>query len=148
MQHLIKLEQAIDFKLEHLIPLSDWLNESIDAKIPMNQVGIIINENESVIEENLNLEALDLIAFNFPKFTDGRAFSEARNLRDKFGYKGDIRAMGDFLPDQVAFLSRCGFSSFACRSSIDKEVALNISGIMKNRYQSDSIDKSPYFRSR
>ncbi|MFQ3282192.1 DUF934 domain-containing protein [Reinekea sp.] len=148
MQHLIKLEQAININPDNLIPLAQWLSNNADTKVHSDPVGILIKENESVLEANLNLDQLDIIAFNFSKFTDGRAFSEARNLRDTLGYKGDIRAMGDFIPDQVAFLTRCGFSSFACRSEEDKDIAMNISEAMTNKYQSDSIEKRPYFRRR
>jgi uncharacterized protein (DUF934 family) len=52
-----------------------------------------------------------LIAIEFPKFRDGRGFTLARTLREKYGYTGDIRAVGHFIPDQFVFLLRCGFST-------------------------------------
>jgi uncharacterized protein (DUF934 family) len=52
------------------------------------------------------------IEIEFPKFRDGRGFTLARTLRERFGYKGDIRATGHFLPDQFSFLQACGFTSF------------------------------------
>ena len=52
-----------------------------------------------------------LIAVEFPKFRDGRGFTIARTLREKYGFKGDIRAVGNFMPDQFVALIRCGFSS-------------------------------------
>jgi len=57
------------------------------------------------------LETLDLVAVAFPKFRDGRGFTVARTLREKHGYKGDIRAVGHVLPDQFTALVQCGFSS-------------------------------------
>jgi uncharacterized protein (DUF934 family) len=52
------------------------------------------------------------VVIEFPKFRDGRGFTLARSLRERFGYKGDIRATGHFLPDQFAALVACGFTSF------------------------------------
>ncbi len=57
------------------------------------------------------LERLDLVVVTFPKFRDGRGFTAARALRERYGYKGDIRAIGHILPDQFAALVQCGFSS-------------------------------------
>ena len=59
------------------------------------------------------LNTVDLVLVEFPKFRDGRGFSIARALREKYGFKGDIRATGHFLPDQFLFLQQCGFTSFA-----------------------------------
>ncbi len=59
------------------------------------------------------LKALDLVLVEFPKFRDGRGFSIGRVLREKYGFQGDIRATGHFLPDQFLFLQQCGFTSFA-----------------------------------
>jgi uncharacterized protein (DUF934 family) len=53
-----------------------------------------------------------LIALNFPKFSDGRAFSTARLLREKFGYRGELRAVGNVLSDQIPFMRRVGFDAF------------------------------------
>lgn len=57
------------------------------------------------------LPRLDLIAFRFPGFTDGRPFSAARILRERYGFTGEIRAVGHVIPDQAQFLSQCGFDS-------------------------------------
>ncbi|QAB00903.1 MULTISPECIES: DUF934 domain-containing protein [Agrobacterium tumefaciens complex] len=58
------------------------------------------------------LKRLDLVVVEFPKFRDGRGFTLARTLREKYNFKGDIRAIGYILPDQFSALVRCGFSSF------------------------------------
>jgi len=60
-----------------------------------------------------DLPNIGLIEIVFPKFRDGRGFTLARALRERFGYKGDIRATGHFIPDQFAALIACGFTSFA-----------------------------------
>ncbi len=58
------------------------------------------------------IDRLKLIVLNFPKFTDGRAYSQARLLRERLGYRGELRATGAVLRDQLPFLLRCGFDSF------------------------------------
>jgi uncharacterized protein (DUF934 family) len=62
------------------------------------------------------LATLPLIAIRFPVFTDGRGYSLARLLRGRHGYAGELRAVGDVLRDQLYFLQRCGFDSFALRA--------------------------------
>lgn len=59
-----------------------------------------------------DLEAFDVVALAFPKFTDGRAYSSARLLRERFGFQGELRAVGEVLRDQFLFLHRCGFDAF------------------------------------
>jgi uncharacterized protein (DUF934 family) len=58
------------------------------------------------------LEGVQLIVLDFPKFTDGRAYSQARLLRERLGYRGELRATGAVFLDQLPFLLRCGFDSF------------------------------------
>ena len=58
------------------------------------------------------VEELALIALHFPKFSDGRAYSQARLLRGRLGYEGELRATGNVLQDQLPFMLRCGFDSF------------------------------------
>ena len=83
------------------------------------QAGDEITSNALLVPEEAGLSGLtldfnqfDLILLTFPAYKDGRAFSLARLLRERFGFKGDIRATGDVLRDQLLFMARCGFSSF------------------------------------
>jgi uncharacterized protein (DUF934 family) len=66
------------------------------------------------------LDRLALIEIAFPKFRDGRGYSSARILREA-GYAGELRAQGDVLVDQIAFMKRCGFDSFAPEASLNPE---------------------------
>ena len=70
------------------------------------------------------LASLPVVAVQFPSFTDGRGYSQGRILRERMGYTGDLRAMGDILRDQIYLLHRCGFSSFALRADQSPEDAL------------------------
>lgn len=72
-----------------------------------------------------DLDKLTLIAVEFPAFSDGRGYSTATLLRERYGYKGELRAVGDVLRDQIFLMSRSGFTTFALRNdqSVDKALA-------------------------
>jgi uncharacterized protein (DUF934 family) len=87
--------------------------ENLFAHRSLVGVRLASNENPSVLKADL--PRLAAIQLEFPKFRDGRAFSWARMLRTRFAYKGEIRAVGDFLFDQLAFMARVGFDAFEVR---------------------------------
>jgi uncharacterized protein (DUF934 family) len=66
-----------------------------------------------------DVDRFDVVALEFPKFTDGRAYSAARLLRERYGYRGELRAVGNVLRDQLAFMRRCGFDSYEIPANID-----------------------------
>ncbi|HQT46796.1 MAG: hypothetical protein B7X08_05150 [Acidocella sp. 20-63-7] len=74
-------------------------------------VGVLLPPDAQLEKLATRLDEIALIAIEFPKFREGRGFTLARNLRERYGYKGDIRAVGHFVPDQFVALIRCGFSS-------------------------------------
>ena len=94
------------------------------------------------------LEQLELIALDFPKFTDGRAYSQAVELRTRLKWKGELRATGDVLRDQLSHMHRCGFDSFAIRE--DKDVFDAIKGIsgISTMYSGSVLNPEPLFRRR
>ncbi len=63
-----------------------------------------------------DLERIALVALDFPVFSDGRAYSSARLLRERYGYKGEVRAIGDVLCEQLTFMLRSGFETFEMQS--------------------------------
>ncbi len=77
------------------------------------RVGVRLKSDQPPSLINGSLHAIDLIALEFPAYTDGRAYSYARLLRDRYGFEGEIRAVGDVLRDQAFYMLRCGFDSFA-----------------------------------
>ena len=75
-------------------------------------VGVALANTDPVEALASDVSRLDLIALHFPKFSDGRAYSQARLLRGRLGYTGELRATGGVLQDQLPFMLRCGFDSF------------------------------------
>jgi uncharacterized protein (DUF934 family) len=91
---------------------------------------------------------LEVIALSFPIFSDGRSYTSARELRSNLGYKGEIRAIGDVLRDQLFYMSRCGFDAFLMREDQNLEGALAAFNDFSEGYQA-SVDKPiPLFRRR
>jgi uncharacterized protein (DUF934 family) len=81
-----------------------------------------------------HLDRLTLVEVTFPKFRDGRGYSSARILREA-GYTGELRAAGDVLVDQVPFMKRCGFDSFAPDAPLDQAVVDKLTTIYDHVYQ-------------
>ncbi|MHB1199508.1 MAG: DUF934 domain-containing protein [Polaromonas sp.] len=97
----------------------------------------------------LSLAGVECIALNFPKFTDGRAFSQAFLLRRRLRFKGDIRATGDVLADQLAQMERSGFTSAVLRADQDLDLAQRVlshnPGYGVGKYQGDAVQVNPHF---
>ena len=98
---------------------------------------------------DLSLADVERIDLHFPKFTDGRAFSQAFLLSRRLGFKGEIRATGDVLVDQLAQMDRSGFTSAVLRADQDFALAeralKNYPGRVVGAYQGDAVDTTPHF---
>ena len=90
-------------------------------------------------------EGVARIELSFPKFTDGRAFSQALMLRKRCGFKGDIRAVGDVLVDQLSQMQRCGFSSAVLRADQDLTKGHQLLSHFSAFYQGDALQPLPLF---
>ena len=93
----------------------------------------------------LAFDAVQRIDLHFPKFTDGRAFSQALMLRKRCGFKGDIRAVGDVLVDQLSQMQRCGFSSAVLRADQDLTKGHQLLSHFSAFYQGDALQPLPLF---
>jgi uncharacterized protein (DUF934 family) len=94
------------------------------------------------------LNQLAVITIEFPVFTDGRGYSLARLLREKYGFQGQLRAVGDVFQDQLHYLSRCGFNAFQLRPGESAHEALSGFGVFSEAYQISADIPEPLFRRR
>lgn len=94
-----------------LLPLERWTAEGQALAGRSAPIGVEVPGTTAAAALAGDLERLALIAIRFPIFRDGRGFSLGRTLRERYGYTGEIRAVGHTLPDQYQFLVRCGFST-------------------------------------
>ena len=131
-----------------IVPLKVWLAHA-ELK-ERNDLGVWFASDErpedlqAVLQQNPQQFAL--IAVDFPKFTDGRGYSIAYNLRTRFGYKGQLRAIGDVLRDQLFYMQRVGFNAFAVRADKNIDDALKGLTDFSEKYQTSWDEKTPLFR--
>jgi len=95
-----------------IVPKKRWLAERGALGGRNGPLGLLVAAGETVDDIVGDLSRFALIALDFPKFSDGRAFSTARLLREKHGYAGELRAVGNVLADQIPFMRRVGFDTF------------------------------------
>ena len=131
-----------------IVPLGVW-RERRDALIGRaGKLGVWLDSHEDPALLAGDLQNFELIAVNFPQFTDGRGYSIARLLRERYGWRGELRAIGDVLRDQLFYLARCGFDAFSLRAGQDVQSALSAFEDFSEGYQSSVERPQPLFRRR
>ncbi len=133
-----------------LVPLQLWreARDACNAISALTKLGIVLENTDDPAELAPDLERIDLIAIEFPRFTDGRGYSIARLLRGRYGYRGELRAIGDILRDQIFYLTRVGFDAFTLRDDQNPEIALPAGADFSVAYQASTDQPLPLFRRR
>lgn len=112
------------------------------------RLGVRISTEDQPEDIAGDLPGLALIAIEFPKYVDGRGYSLARLLRERHGFGGELRAVGDVLRDQLLYMKRCGFDAFALKPGKDAQGALQAFAELSVQYQGSTEDPRPLFRRR
>lgn len=112
-----------------LVPLSVWIARKAELadRLAQGELGVWLATHElieSLVENAPDLNVFPLIAVHVERCADGRIFTIGNLLRSRYGYKNELRAVGDVLRDQLFFLKRCGFDSFLIRADRSAEEAL------------------------
>jgi len=136
-----------------LVPLAVWRarkEELIHRNWEHHELlGVWLAPNEGPEAIADDLADLSLVAVHFPKFADGRGYSTARLLRERYNYRGELRAFGDVGQDQIFFLSRVGFDSFAVKEADDDlDQVLAAFNAFPEAYQAAVNQPLPLFRRR
>jgi uncharacterized protein (DUF934 family) len=126
----------------HLLSLEQW--ESLESK---RGSAVQLEPDQPPAPLLAHLAEVEMVAINFPNFTDGRGFSYARELRER-GYQGELRAVGAFIRDQLHYLKRCGFNAFELGDDTQLEEALTSLDAFSEHYQAASDVNEPLFRRR
>lgn len=128
-----------------IVPLQVWLKQR-DVLRQRAEIGVWLasDERPEVLKDDIN--RFSVIAVDFPKFSDGRGYSIAYNLRARLGYAGELRAIGDVLRDQLFYMQRVGFDAFAPRPDRKIEDALKGLSDFSEVYQTSFDRKQPLFR--
>lgn len=141
-------ESALPDAGKVIVPLAHWKAHR-DALLERGDVAVCLEPGEEPADLADDLAALPLVAVRFPAFKDGRGYSYARELRTRYGFTGEVRAVGDVLQDQLFYLHRVGFNAFEVRADRDIEEAL-ANGLrpFTVTYQGDVHDDRPIYRRR
>ena len=133
-----------------IVPLALWLarREDLLPRAEAGSIGVWLDANEGPEAIADDLQRFAVVAVNFPKFGDGRGYSTARLLRERHGYKGELRAIGDVLHDFLYFMKQCGFDAFALRDDQDADEALTAFDTFSDGYQTSVLRPVPLFRRR
>jgi len=138
-------------------PLSDgdviisyrrWREQGEDIAAHQGGLTICIDGDDDIDEVAAVAGQFAMIAVDFPSFRDGRCYSQACLLRERHGYRGEIRAVGDVLRDQLLYMSRCGIDAFVVRADRDAEDALKAFDELKVHYQAGADGEGPISRYR
>ncbi|MBH1971637.1 DUF934 domain-containing protein [Moraxellaceae bacterium AER2_44_116] len=131
-----------------LVSLDVWQQQREQVLAHPYKKGVVLKPDQHPELIANDIGCFNLIAIAFPAFADGRGYSYAVLLRNRLGFTGELRAVGDVFKDNLFYLQRCGFNSFAVRADKDIDVALQGLNDFSVSYQS-SIDESlPLYRRR
>lgn len=131
-----------------MLPLTVWLALRDDLQGRKGEIGVWLDSDEAADLIGEHASELPLIAAHFPLFTDGRAFSTGRLLRQRYGFTGELRAVGNFMRDQLTYLKRCGFNAFAFQGDQPLEKLLDSLQDFTDSYQSAVDQPLPIYRRR
>ncbi|MBP7824398.1 DUF934 domain-containing protein [Pseudomonas fluvialis] len=131
-----------------IVPLALWVEHDRALLARDGGLGVWLDAGEEIEEIADQLQHFQVIALNFPAFTDGRHYSTAYLLRTRYGYRGEVRAIGDVLRDQLFALRRVGFDAFALRADKDPQDALQSFADFAEVYQASADQPLPLFRRR
>lgn len=129
-----------------IVPLALWLDARA-ALIARGDAGVWLAPADDPAAIASDLKYLPVIAIDFPSFTDGRGYSTARLLRERFGYLGELRAVGDVARDQLFYLREVGFDAFDISDDRDLVEALFGLHDFGDGYQNTAV-RTPWFRRR
>lgn len=141
---LSRSEEALPDHRPAIVPLALWQQHTDQDDL----APWLPSETELTPALAETLEKAALVAIDFPAFTDGRGYTLARLLRERFGYAGEVRAIGDVLIDQLYYMTRCGFDALALRDDQELESALKALTAFSVSYQPAVDLNEPLFARR
>lgn len=160
-QQIIKHGKLVDDAWQHVpdgsdLPSAGPVIVSFDRYVAQRDalrgrsdgIGVRLRSDQEAKLVVPHLVDLAVIAIEFPTFKDGRGYTTARLLRERFGYTGQVRAVGDVLRDQLFYMTRCGFDAFELKAGKDAVGALEAFEDFSVKYQGAADDPRPLFRRR
>ncbi len=131
-----------------IIPLATWLEQKNTLSERGDEVGVWLNGHDDPSQLKGDYAELPVVAIHFPVFMDGRGFSTARLIRERYNFTGELRAIGNYMRDQLCSLRRCGFDAFSLPAEIDIDGAFSSLNDFNEYYQAATDEPTPLFRRR
>jgi len=128
-------DAGIAEELAVVVSLERWLDQAETLGRRNAPVAVALRNDQSPSQIVDALEAIDAVFLTFPAYTDGRAYSQARLLRQRYGFRGEIRATGNVLHDQYPLMLRCGFDAFEVADGADIDGWKNAVTVISDNYQ-------------
>ncbi|MBT8471478.1 MAG: DUF934 domain-containing protein [Marinicaulis sp.] len=125
------------------VALHEWRE---NPQVHADATALVISNDENLADLVCDISGFDTVVLEYPSFLDGRAFSQARILRERLHYSGEIRARGDVLRDQIAFMVRCGINGFEFADGAAS--ATEAVAEFTNAYQAGVDEAAPIWRRR
>ena len=151
----LRLELAADGSIptappssDVIVPLAMWREQRVHLLVRPGRLGVWLDSHEDPAAIAGDLGLFGVVAVNFPKLTDGRGYTTGKLLRERYGYKGELRAVGVVARDLLQQMERCGFDSFLLREGEDAQAALAAFGDFSEAYQANAVQPVPLFRRR
>jgi uncharacterized protein (DUF934 family) len=135
-------------RVDVTVSLRRFVAEQATLATHPGRLGVRLSPADDVDPHLPALLELPLLAIEFPRFTDGRGYSLGRLLRERHGYRGELRAVGNVLRDQLYYMHRCGFDAFELQPGKSVTEALEAFGELSVRYQAAVDEPQPLFRRR
>jgi uncharacterized protein (DUF934 family) len=141
--NVAQAQTPVVLRWEHgtLLPLPELL---ATPHLPP-KAGVVLMPTDDPIALADRISALALIAIEFPRAADGRGLSTARLVRDRLGWRGELRAVGEVLIDQLFYMARCGFDAFALRGDQNQDAALRAFSTFPDVYQDAADERTPLY---
>ncbi len=157
---IIKDRQIVEDNWLHLDDEAELVNGNVTVSLARwqaehdllveheGELGLRLSGDDPLEEIVPDLAHFSLMVLVFPSFPDGRCYSFARLLRDRYGYEGEIRAQGDILHDQLFYMTQCGINSFEMAKPDQMESALVAFDDFSESYQTTVLKPEPLYRRR
>ncbi len=136
-------DEALPADAPIIVSLARWRAERANLVVEYRQIGIRLTGADTAEEIANDLPYFDLVAIEFSSVADGRGYSTARLLRDRYGFSGELRAVGHIIRDIFPFLHRCGFDAVEARSERDAAAWRESIGAINVAYQPATDNRLP-----
>ena len=139
-------DQPVPESGDVVVGFARYDRDNYDYTKRTGRLGFRIDPEDDLMQVVTHLPKVELVVISFPKYGDGRGYSKARLLRERFHYTGELRSVGEVLADQLFYMLRCGFNAFELAPGKSVEAALRCFDDFSVTYQAATDDPRPLYR--